>query len=352
MKTFLPKCLPAAFALFVLFSACKKSDQPLSNEIMTWKAISMPSDAMMDTDMTYNLSLPPSGTMYLTGCNRIYASDDGGTTWKESYYPVNAFPNDTISGVLGVSPNGVLYSSASMAWSGGVQSALHRSRDGGTSWDILQIPGGNNTAISTPAFNNKGDVYLGIGNSVCVSGNNASSWSAILTTDPNNGVPSVVVAPEGTLYVGIANLGILRSSNNGATWDTVNAGLPSFAANVSPNILGISPAGVVYLAMPSTNTDSAAAGILYYLNDGGARWQQGGNGLPNVASMQSMFFLKNGNAFAVTPSGCFTSTDGVNWSTFDLAMPTNEYRVMGVDARQNMYIGDNDGLYKTVQPVD
>ncbi|HET7153144.1 MAG TPA: sialidase family protein [Candidatus Kapabacteria bacterium] len=356
MKAFLPKCLPVAFSFLFVISACKKSDQPVANEEMTWKAIPMPADAMMDTGMSYTLSLPPSGMVYLTCSDHIFSSDDAGATWNESFYPVNYFPNgDTVSGVLSIAPNGVLYSSASVTWGGGAQSALLRSFNGGMSWGIVQIPGanGSNAAIGTPAFGSNGAVYLAVANSIYVSGDNGSTWAAILTISVGNSISSVAAAPDGALYAAIPGIGVLRSGNNGTAWDTVNTGLPSFAATTAPNILGISPAGVVYLEMPSANLDSATAGSgLYYSNNGGALWHQSNSGLPTNATVQAIHFLKNNSVLATTANACYISADGVSWSTYDLSMPTDEYRVMGVDAQQNLYIGDNDGLYKTVQPID
>jgi hypothetical protein len=67
-------------------------------------------------------------------------------------------------------------------------------------------------------------------------------------------VTGIAVGPDGTLYVGSADGGVFRSSNNGATWTAMADALPT----LSVGDLRVAPDGALWFATGEGNTGSTA----------------------------------------------------------------------------------------------
>jgi photosystem II stability/assembly factor-like uncharacterized protein len=352
-------------ALLAIIPACKDNDDPVNaNNEASWVSVSLPNSIYQTPNTLYNIYFPASGMLYVASYNHLFSSSDGGTTWSDSHYPTNIDGSgDSLSGPLGVSPNGTLFTVISVTpglnGPSSTESKLYRSIDAGASWQEIQAPAGNGNDpyLGLPAFNTNGTAYITAHGNLYASADNGATWSLILSTNiSGNGEPTINVAPNGTLYACITNSGLLRSTNGGTTWDTVNAGLPSFTAALitEPNIVGISPSGTIYSEIYIQHAaGNSYVNTLYYSNDGGTTWQEAGDGIANNANVSSMLFLKNNSVIATTAFGDFVSTDGINWMVYDINKPGNNAGLLGIDAQQYLYAENYLGaLFKTAKPLD
>jgi hypothetical protein len=121
------------------------------------------------------------------------------------------------------------------------------------------------------------------------------------------GLTGLVINPTtpGTLYIAGPGLGVSRSDNGGASWRTVNTGLPS--------------QDVTALAMHSLQQDTLYTWIssegIYRTEDGGATWEK----VPEVPIADPKVIalthstlpgsMNTGWLYAATPSGAYLSMD-------------------------------------------
>ena len=90
------------------------------------------------------------------------------------------------------------------------------------------------------------------------------------TVDPNN--PNI-------LYAGTAIYGIFKSSDGGATWNTVNNGITNHAGYFTEIIVDPTNSNILYAG--GVSVDDGNTGILKSTN-GGASWAYVHNGITNV----------------------------------------------------------------------
>jgi photosystem II stability/assembly factor-like uncharacterized protein len=345
----------------MFISACKKNDDPVSNDEVTWKGLNLPAAVTQNQNPSFNLYTPSGGGLYLTSYGNLYRSNDNGDSWSQLPFPMTAFPPyaDSSSGYLTVAPNGVLFSSNGVNYSNGSgpmgsKFVLYRSLDGGATWQNVAIPGGMNNRMSPPICASNGTVYLALSNTIYSSTDNGTSWTTFVTvTAPVN----VAVAPSGTVYIMANNVGIMRTSNNGATWDTVNTGLPTFTPypQNEPFIVGISPSGTVYAEIYPLDAQGNMAGTgstFYYSTNSGTTWQVENNGIASSANVQSLYFIGDNKVIANTAMGNFISNDGITWSGYSIDMPANGAHLMGLDGQNYLYAGFFEGIFKTAKPLD
>jgi titin len=176
-------------------------------------------------------------TVYAGTDSGIYKTIDGGQNWTT----VNSgIPNLSIYAVA-ISPN---FSSDQTVYAGGDGDRVYKTTDGGVSW------------LTTPS------IHYTI-HSIAVSPNYASDKTVLVGTGAAN------------LHGGTPSNGVYKSTNSGASWTTMNSGLPTILNEVAPTI-AISPnyaadrtvfAGTKFYSVYSytgastINTVSAASGL-------------------------------------------------------------------------------------------
>jgi len=110
---------------------------------------------------------------------------------------------------------------------------------------------------------------------------------------------------DGNVFTAVQNVGMIRSTNKGASWSVVNTGLTSLDIRA----LLINTNGHVFAG--------TAQGV-FRSTDNGATWAPSNIGLPNVKSIYSLSANSSGHIFAglsSSGSGVFRTTDnGGNWS--------------------------------------
>lgn len=220
--------------------------------------------------------------------------------------------------------------------------------------------------LNTLAFDpvNSNTVYVGAPDGgLWKSTNNGSTWASISDGLANLGVSGVAIHPTdnqtiysltgdgpgviSTLWPSIHNVGVMKTTNGGTSWQSTN--LPLTAPNASRgHRLLMDPVNPDYLLI-ATSTG------IYYTDDGGANWDMRQSG-----EFRSMEY-KPGNpttVYASTPTAFYRSTNrGFTWSQVSSSvLPTNSRRsILAVSPDEPNWIylayarssGDFNGLFRS-----
>ncbi|MBI3194838.1 MAG: hypothetical protein HYZ34_10295 [Ignavibacteriae bacterium] len=100
---------------------------------------------------------------------------------------------------------------------------IFKSTNNGDSWMMISNGVHANASIGILAIASNGTLYVTL-DKLYHSTDGGSSWSE-LSNSPG-GEKTVLVASNGTLYVGTAQAGIHRSTDAGTSWTQINTGLP------------------------------------------------------------------------------------------------------------------------------
>jgi photosystem II stability/assembly factor-like uncharacterized protein len=266
---------------------------------------------------------------------------------------------------------------ARIVWAGTFASHLFRSGDNGASW--TRFKSGLTPQVDAIAVDPRtsSTVYAGTGggNSLYKTTNGGTTWTAPAFLAGGVGALAIDPSAPDTLYGERRDFGLMKSTNAGVTWTTINNGL-DFSIGSTPRILDIEvdPANTanVYAVISAggiakssnrgadwtkvatqTAFDLAidAAGAVYAATasgilkstSGGASWQTvHGGGARSIAVDP----VNANNVYAGTGSGVLRSVDGgAIWSAFS-DVPMRTVHALAVDKAGNtIYAGTAAGVY-------
>lgn len=245
----------------------------------TWQAI-WESDAVHDLVVSPNYAA--DGTLFLGGAQfgqpQVYRSTDRGDTWL----PTAGQPANLDVYLLAISPHFAADHTLFAAGYG----PLHRSTDGGASWQQLSAAGPNYSLAISPHF--AADHTL---------------WAMYREIEGS------AVQPEA---------GIIRSTDGGATWSNVTAGLDG-NYNENYRSLAPDPAGeAIYLALSGPQWDARFPPRVYRSDNGGLRWAPQellpGGAAPQqvlpLGPLPDLFVLAEGVAYRYTTTCYEAVADG------------------------------------------
>ena len=182
-------------------------------------------------------------------------------------------------------------------------------------WTQCPIYGGKINALAVKDSN----VFAGTLNGIFLSDNYAYNWDSI-----NIGLPSYkniyTIAVRGNeIYAGLANFGMYKSINNGATWMSISTGLP--LNNYTPwsiHFVG----NDIFIASPNSN------GGIYMSDDNGNTWSNVNN---NITDSSICCLVSNSSgiyAGSMDGGGIFKTTDnGASWNSSNTGLPTGWFSV-------------------------
>lgn len=225
---------------------------------------------------------------------KVYRSSDEGFTWSL----VSQIGWNRITCITVNENNSVFI--------GTYGTGLFRSTDNGTSWSKLII-NSNFDVIQAIANGGDGVIYAGCGTiggqsiGIFRSINNGEQWSLISTIYPYNYVYSLFVSLNQTIIASLQDSGIVRTTDNGVTWNTVR--LEPAASFVG------TPSGDIYC----TNVGYDEFGVSRSTDDG-QTWNQVNTGLPDSAIV-CIASNSLGELFAGHSTGIYRSlNNGNTWN--------------------------------------
>jgi hypothetical protein len=276
-----------------------------------------------------------NGTSLFATANNlgVFVSTDSGISWKPAS---NGLPALSVSALVTDGTN--LYADD--------DGGLSLSTDSGVSWNLVQT--GLTDGVNVLAVSGS-NLYVGTdNNTVYLTTDHGASWTLILDTIGviNKMGNSTVFydvsafAVFGTnLFAGLYGGGILRSTDVGSNWSSVDTGLP---------------AGTHVISFAAIGTHLFAGTLdlgVYVSSDNGTSWTSAGLSDPGNVNVLA---VSGSNLFAapgdeVTNGSVYLSTDnGTSWTNVNTGLPTNTYvsalAVSGASSSSPMlFAGDASG---------
>lgn len=208
----------------------------------------------------------------------LYQSFDMGNTWVK----VNTFTASATWDVkVDPSNNKTVYATSFFDGRVNAQSGIGVSRDGGLTWNAVNIPALNTLNCTVAARrtqpsgwqiainpNTPSTVFVGTSCGLAVSTNSGQNWTFV---DPSPGDPAeqvyAVVAQDKQTVDVIGDNGHFRSTNNGGSWTAVPAAPGPVAGNSGPgSSIAASPRESYVLLAADTSSN------IFESDDGGATW--------------------------------------------------------------------------------
>jgi hypothetical protein len=184
---------------------------------------------------------------------------------------------------------------------GGIGAKVFLSTNNCTSWSDAGMTGtlvSGLATIGTNVFagNNSRGVYL--------TTNNGASWTTVNTGLTDLHILSLAASGT-TLFAGTTGYGICLSTNNGTSWSAT----------------GLTSGNVYCIFFSGTNIFAGTDAGVYLSANNGSTWTAVNNGLTNVGSVKA-FALSGTNLFAGTNAGVFLSTNnGTSWTSVHAGLP-------------------------------
>ena len=194
---------------------------------------------------------------------------------------------------------------------------MHRSLDGGNSWDYIFDGDGEDAAWVTPYVSLPGNVLLAGYENIWKSTNNGTSFSQISNFSSGT-IRDIAVAKSNNDYIYFSFVNSIRKTTNGGnTWQNVTNNLP----NLSITDLQVHPTNpdVVYV----TFSGYSGGDKVYLTTNGGQTWQNITYNLPNIPC-NSIVFQENSNGglYVGMDVGIYYIDSSLgNWQAFDLDLP-------------------------------
>lgn len=201
--------------------------------------------------------------LYGDGYGTIDSSSDAGNTWISSAFHMASFP------VLSLAVDN------SIILAGTLDQGLWRSTDGGLSWNEVQgVPAADVSWSALQYAQNR--FFAAFPGGVFVSADEGATWKLVLSDSTNLQNPNGFTFDGTNVYVSTARRGVYRSTDQGVSWISANAGL------TDTNLTCIGSNGAFVFA-------GASAGKVFLSSDHGMNWSEGSNNLPSAARVTALY---------------------------------------------------------------
>lgn len=183
----------------------------------------------------------------------VTLSTDGGETWV-----AHRFRNPiSMATSIGISPN---FEKDETILVGTYEDGMFRSEDSGKTWQVFNFGLFDTNIlclIVSPQFTDDRMIYVGTSSGIYKSVNGGRFWHDLVLPIDYDAILSLALSDNGMVYAGTETCGLLKSQDNGTTWESV------YEINSAINSLQVLP-------------DNRLIGLmddkLMLSNDGGVTW--------------------------------------------------------------------------------
>lgn len=272
-------------------------------------------------------------TIYSNNKIDIFSSIDNGNNWN-----INSQLNGT--GVYQiVSTNSALFVQSR---TGSFDYYLYKSTDNGNSWELVF-----DSLFIQRIRTEEDKIYVPTSQGLRYSGDNGNSWSNISSNLP---LPNNVLCTEsfnGTLYAGLADSGVYKSTNNGISWNR------SWANGLTRTIKFIFSFNNTLFASEGEGSTNR----IYKSTDNGVNWAQTSffPMIMNYYTIKDVKVTGNGIFMAVVfrqsagsllEGGVFYSSDGNTWELRRQGILPNFVNTIEVN-NSEVFVGSGSGVFKS-----
>ncbi|MBI1937681.1 MAG: T9SS type A sorting domain-containing protein [Ignavibacteriales bacterium] len=259
----------------------------INNDFINWS----------EKDRGFNSSQPKINYLLTLKNGEILAATDDGL-FKTVDSGENWFESDSGLGSINYTISEIIFNNLGHVFVGTEWGGIYRSMDNGTTWKCVS-EGKTLSVIYSLACNNNGDIYagtLGGGYAFYKSTDNGETWLDLGLSDFF--IRSIACNSKGHIFIGTSSGGILRSTNNGNTWDKIN----SYPASTDIR-LGINSQDQIF----ASGREGYAA-TLYRSIDYGNTWlklfEEAASVIYDIAFGQNQtLYITSGTAFKSTDNG-------------------------------------------------
>ena len=215
-----------------------------------WNALILPSNGNVSSIQCIGSDTVLAGLAVSNGA-LLLRSIDGGQNW-DSVFVTIGHPGENISDIA-LSSSGKIYFSMMCFFPD--MGGIYKSENGGDTWDYVGLI---NHQVHSVEFNSNDDLFIGVWSDfIYTTGGlyaifNGSDSIEELITGPS--VTEMVINSNDDIYFADVPAGIIRSEDNGQTFEYVNEGLSG-----EVGIMSIDSQGFIYLA--SSNSNNLARSI-------------------------------------------------------------------------------------------
>lgn len=213
----------------------------------------------------------------------VLVSSDRGATWKQVEVPTRAL----LTGVdLGDETTG---------WAVGHDEVILRTRDGGTTWELVRNEPDNERPLLDVWFRDTDHGFaVGAYGAFLVTEDGGTSWDERPIGEDDYHLNQIAPADDGTIYVAAEAGHLYRSDDGGETWTS----LPSPYEGSYFGVLPLTDGGLLAFGL---------RGNLYRSEDRGERWQQISTG--TEATLMAGLELADGEVLVAGLAGVVLRSD-------------------------------------------
>jgi photosystem II stability/assembly factor-like uncharacterized protein len=245
----------------------------------------------------------------------VYKTTDGGANWAA----VNTGITSNEISSLAISPN---YAADRTVFAGLYYGrAVCKTTDGGASWTAVLT--GSSAVFSlaiSPNYDSDFTVYVGTGSGVYKTTDGGTSWTAVNSGIPIKTISALAVSSDyfmdQTVYAGTSNNGLYKTTDGGASWVYSGPGGTIHSIAVSPEY---ATDQTVYVGTGSGGPHGGGPSQgIYKSTDGGASWTTMNSGLPtNLGSSSPTICISPDFA---TDQTVFAGTNGFSVYSYILSV--------------------------------
>ncbi|MGB2958257.1 MAG: LamG-like jellyroll fold domain-containing protein, partial [Bacteroidota bacterium] len=252
----------------------------------------------------------------------LYRTTDNGGTWVlGTMTPTTPFFHDIKE-----------YTSGDL-FAGAGDYGVYRSTDKGVMWQRTALDTG---IIWEIHIDSRQYIYAGGTGKFHRSTDGGVNWSE--TTGWTHAVYGFAFKP-GYMFIGIHAEGVFRSTNDGATWTTVNNSL----GNIYVEALTVATNGDLYVG---------TGGGIYKSTNNGDSWSHLNTG--TIGRVHSILITLNGYMYAGSDSGVVLSSDmGGTWEKRNTGLTALDATDLALGLDGNLYLATwGGGVHKSIQTAD